>query len=355
MTTRALVATAFALRPRGPSRLRRPTANTFGALLVLGLVGFWLAENFVRAPTVFLSLVLVGVTTGCIYALLAMGYTLIYGILDTINFAHGQVFIFGAMISASVGRQWGLGSASPAREILVLALMLLGATGLSAAMSGAIEFVAFRPLRGAPRVAPLIASIGVVFILQNVLLVWQSGNSFNAINPVLPGGQIFRLYGFSFTWDKLVVIFLALAMLLLLVFILGGTRYGKAIRATSQDRQAAALVGVNVNRTILLTFLLAGALAGAAGFVYLIYETNVSWDQGFHLGLIALTAAVLGGIGSPTGAILGALVIGITEALNDGLRWHAPGSDWTLTIVFVILIVLLVLRPTGLIGRGQAE
>jgi branched-chain amino acid transport system permease protein len=149
------------------------------------------------------------------------------------------------------------------------------------------------------------------------------------------------------------VILVALGMLLLLVLILGRTRYGNAIRATAQDRQAAAIVGVNVNRTILITFLLSGALAGAAGFVYLIYETNVSWDQGFHLGLVALTAAVLGGIGSPTGAILGSLVIGITEALNDGLRWHAPGSDWTLSIVFVLLITLLVLRPTGLIGRAE--
>jgi branched-chain amino acid transport system permease protein len=349
----ALASVAVSLRPSGPSPLLRPTANRLGALLVIGSLGFWLAENFVRTPMIFLSLVLVGVTTGCIYALLAMGYTLIYGILDTINFAHGQVFIFGAMISASIARQGALGNASAARQVIVLALMLAAATGVSAAISAAIELVAFRPLRDAPRVAPLIASIGVVFILQNILLVWQGGSSFNVIDPVLPGGRIFRVYGFSFTWDKLIVIFLTLGMLLMLVLILGRTRYGKAIRATSQDRQAAAMVGVNVNKTILLTFLLSGALAGAAGFVYLIYETNVSWDQGFHLGLVALTAAVLGGIGSPTGAILGSLVIGVTEALNDGLRWHAPGSDWTLSIVFVILIVLLVLRPTGLIGRAD--
>jgi branched-chain amino acid transport system permease protein len=343
----------MSIRPRGPSRLGRPRANTVGALLVLGLLAFWLLENFIRTPTIFLSLVLVGVTTGCIYALLAMGYTLIYGILDTINFAHGEVFIFGAMISASIARYSSLGNASPATQVLVLTLMLVSAAGLSAAMSGATELVVFRPLRDAPRVAPLIASIGVVFILENILLVWQSGNSFNVIDPVLPGGQIFRLYGFSFAWDNLIVILVALGMLLLLVLILGRTRYGNAIRATAQDRQAAAIVGVNVNRTILITFLLSGALAGAAGFVYLIYETNVSWDQGFHLGLVALTAAVLGGIGSPTGAILGSLVIGITEALNDGLRWHAPGSDWTLSIVFVLLITLLVLRPTGLIGRAE--
>jgi branched-chain amino acid transport system permease protein len=188
----------MSIRPRGPSRLGRPRANTVGALLVLGLLAFWLLENFIRTPTIFLSLVLVGVTTGCIYALLAMGYTLIYGILDTINFAHGEVFIFGAMISASIARYSSLGNASPATQVLVLTLMLVSAAGLSAAMSGATELVVFRPLRDAPRVAPLIASIGVVFILENILLVWQSGNSFNVIDPVLPGGQIFRLYGFSF-------------------------------------------------------------------------------------------------------------------------------------------------------------
>jgi branched-chain amino acid transport system permease protein len=338
--------------PPGGARLRRPTANTLGALLVLGFVAFWLAENFVRTPTIFLSLVLIGITTGCIYALLAMGYTLIYAIVDTINFAHGDVFICGAMIAASIARQGDLGDASPTRELVLLVLMLASAIGLSAAISGLIELTAFRPLRGAPRLAPLVASIGVVFILENILLVWQ-GNGFNTVEPVLPGGLIFRLYGFSFSWDNLIVIGLALALLVALVLVLRRTRYGKAIRATSQDREAAALVGVNVNRTILLTFVLAGALAGAAGFVYLIYETNVSWDQGFHLGLVALTAAVLGGIGSPMGAILGALVIGITEALNDGLRWHALGSDWTHSIVFVILIVILVLRPTGLVGRVE--
>jgi branched-chain amino acid transport system permease protein len=319
----------------------------------MGAVGFWLAENFVRTPAVFVSLVLAGITTGCIYALLAMGYTLIYAVVDTINFAHGDVFIFGAMISASIARHGGLDGASAATQAGVLALMLAGAAALSAAISGLVELVAFRPLRNAPRLAPLVASIGVVFVLENILLVWQ-GNHFNTVESVLPGGAIFRVYGFTFTWDKLIVILLTLVLLVGLVLLLGKTRYGKAIRATAQDREAAAMLGVNVNRTILLTFVLAGALAGAAGFVYLIHVTNVSWDQGFHLGLIALTAAVLGGIGSPTGAILGALVIGLTEALNDGLRWHAPGSDWTLSIVFVILIVMLVLRPNGLIG-ARAE
>jgi branched-chain amino acid transport system permease protein len=256
------------------------------------------------------------------------------------------------MISASISRQGNLGHGSAARQILVLVLMLAGATALSAGISGLVELTAFRPLRNAPRVAPLVTSIGVVFILRNILLVWQ-GNNFNSVEPVLPGGRIFRIYGFSFTWDKLIVIGLTFGLLAALVLILGRTRYGHAIRATSQDREAAALVGVNVNRTIFMTFVLAGALAGAAGFVYLVYVTNVSWDQGFHLGLIALTAAVLGGIGSPTGAVLGALVIGITEALNDGLRWHAAGSDWTLTMVFVILIVMLVLRPTGLVGKAE--
>jgi branched-chain amino acid transport system permease protein len=320
--------------------------------VITTLVVFWLAANFIRSPAIFLSLVLAGMTTGCIYALLAMGYTLIYAIIDTINFAHGDVFIFGAMISASIARQGGLGDASPGGQVLVLVLMLAGAAALSAVINGLIELAAFRPLRDAPRLAPLVASIGVVFILENILLVWQ-GNHFNSVEPVLPNGRIFRVYAIAFTWDKAIVVLLTLALLAALTLILRRTRYGKAIRATSQDREAAALMGINVNRTILTTFVLAGALAGAAGFVYLIYVTNVSWDQGFHLGLIALTAAVLGGIGSPAGAVLGAMIIGVTEALNDGLPWHAAGSDWTLTIVFLILIVILVLRPGGLLGGAD--
>jgi branched-chain amino acid transport system permease protein len=340
---------AGTLRPSGPARLRRPSWSAVGAAALIALVGFWLAENFVRSPIVFLSLVLAGITTGCIYALLAMGYTLIYAVLDTINFAHGDVFIFGAMISASIARDAGLEGASGPVQAGVLVLMLGGAAALSAAISGTVELVVFRPLRNAPRLAPLVASIGVVFILENILLVWQ-GSHFNSVESVLPGGSVFRLYGFSFTWDKLIVIALTFSLLTVLVLLLGQTRYGKAIRATAQDREAAAMLGVNVNRTILLTFVLAGAFAGAAGFIYLVFVTNVAWDQGFHLGLIALTAAIVGGIGSPTGAILGSLLIGVTEALTDGLTWHAPGSDWTLSIVFLILIATLVLRPNGLVG-----
>lgn len=320
---------------------------------MLVVVGFWLIENLVRTPTIFLSLILVGLTNGSVYALLAMGYTLIYGIIDTINFAHGDVFIFGAMISASIAQRANVAAASLGWQLLLLGLMLVSAMAFSAAVSGVIELVAFRPLRDAPRIAPLIASVGVVFILENLLLNWQGSDNFRVIDPILPTSEIFQINGFEFTWDKLIVILLALGMLLLLGALLGRSKYGRAIRATSQNREAAAMVGVNVNRTIHSTFLLSGALAGAAGFVFLLYETNVSWDQGFPLGLVALTAAVLGGIGSPLGAALGSLVIGITEALNDGLQWHAPGSDWTLSIVFAILIILLVLRPSGLIGRAE--
>lgn len=337
------------LRPR----LFPPKPSTVASLFVLVVVGFWLIENLVRTPTIFLSLILVGLTNGSVYALLAMGYTLIYGIIDTINFAHGDVFIFGAMISASIAQRANVAAASLGWQLLLLGLMLVSAMAFSAAVSGVIELVAFRPLRDAPRIAPLIASVGVVFILENILLNWQGSDNFRVIDPILPTSEIFQINGFEFTWDKLIVILLALGMLLLLGALLGRSKYGRAIRATSQNREAAAMVGVNVNRTIHSTFLLSGALAGAAGFVFLLYETNVSWDQGFPLGLVALTAAVLGGIGSPLGAALGSLVIGITEALNDGLQWHAPGSDWTLSIVFAILIILLVLRPSGLIGRAE--
>jgi branched-chain amino acid transport system permease protein len=318
--------------------------------LLGALLAIWLAENFVRTPGIFAGLLLSGITVGAVYALVALGYTLVYAIADSINFAHGDVFICGAMIAATLSRRLHVmaGEGGPTLGVKLL-LMLGGAMALSAALSGAVERIAFRPLRRAPRLAPLVATVGLTFVIENALLIWQ-GNHFNAIEPVLPHGRILVLGGISYTWDKLIILGAVLLLLAGLDFLLRRTRHGKAMRAVSQDREAAALVGIDVNRTIFATFVTAGALAGGAGFLYLVYVTNVAWDQGFTLGIVALTAAILGGIGNPTGAVLGALVIGVTEALNEGLSWHAPGSDWTPTIVFSVLILLLVLRPTGLLG-----
>jgi branched-chain amino acid transport system permease protein len=176
-----------------------------------------------------------------------------------------------------------------------------------------------------------------------------------AVPSVLPRGQVFKIGGVVYTWNKLIIVLITLPVLLALMWLVQRTRQGKAMRATAQDRDAAAMMGINVNRTISFTFLIAGALAGAGGLLYALYFTQIRFDQGFSLGLIAFTAAVLGGIGNLPGAVLGALCIGFIQAFNDGLRWHTPGSDWTQSIVFGILILILVFRPEGLLGERTPE
>ena len=166
---------------------------------------------------------------------------------------------------------------------------------------------------------------------------------------------MFSIAGVFYTWEKLIVIIVTVPVLFALLWLVLKTRQGKAMRATAQDRDAAAMMGINVNRTISFTFLIAGALAGAAGLLYALYFKEVRYDTGFQLGLIAFTAAVLGGIGNLPGAVLGAVLIGFIQAYNDGLTWHAPGSDWTQSIVFAILILILVFRPEGLLGERTPE
>ncbi len=175
------------------------------------------------------------------------------------------------------------------------------------------------------------------------------------MDPALPRGTVFSIGGVEYTWDRLIVLLITIPVLVGLVYLVKYTKQGKAMRAVAQDRDAAGMMGINVNRTISFTFLIAGALAGAAGVVYALYYTNVRFDQGFQLGLIAFTAAVLGGIGNLPGAVLGAFVIGLIQAFNEGLTWLAPGASWTQSIVFGILILILVFRPAGLLGEGEPE
>jgi branched-chain amino acid transport system permease protein len=192
------------------------------------------------------------------------------------------------------------------------------------------------------------------FILQNIAIAWK-GPSYVSVPRVLPSGDVFSIGGADYTWDKFSVVIVTLPVLLVLLWLVLRTRQGKAMRATAQDRDAAAMMGINVNRTISFTFLIAGALAGAGGLLYALYFHEVRYDTGFQLGLIAFTAAVLGGIGNLPGAVLGALLIGFIQAYNDGLSWHMPGSDWTQSIVFAILILILVFRPEGLLGERTPE
>jgi branched-chain amino acid transport system permease protein len=326
----------------------------FGLVLV-ALLLYWVYKNFRLYPTDSMNVLFIGITQGAIYALVALGYTLVYGILELINFAHGDVFMLGGMISATFATDvFGLDAGASGMDWLLVIATLLIAMVLCGTINATVELIAYRPLRGAPRLAPLITAIGMSFILQDIALAWK-GPNFISVPQILPKSRVFTIGGVHLEWDKVIVILITVPVLIGLVYLVQETRQGKAMRATAQDKDAAAMMGINVNRTISFTFVIAGSLAGAAGLLYALYVTNVRYDQGFQLGLIAFTAAVLGGIGNLPGAVLGALLIGLIQAFNEGFNWHAPGSDWTQSIVFSVLILILVFRPEGLLGERTPE
>jgi branched-chain amino acid transport system permease protein len=321
----------------------------------VGLVGVWLLVNLIRTPSDFFTVFLIGLTTGSVYALIALGYTLVYGILQLINFAHGDVFaLCGLVASTLIVSVFGLDEASSVLAIVggllvILVLIVMFGAGINAS----IEFIAYRRLRQAPRLAVLITAVGMSFIVQNISLA-IFGVNFRSVPPLISEEHVFEIGDVTYQWNQLFAVIATIPVLILLSWIVRSTRHGKAMRATSQDPDAAAIMGVNVNRTISFTFLLAGGLAGVGGLLYLL-EFNMRYDTGFELGLIAFTAAVLGGIGNLSGAVLGALLIGLIQAFNEGLSWLAPGSDWTRSIVFGILIAILVFRPEGLLGERTPE
>jgi branched-chain amino acid transport system permease protein len=326
------------------------------------VVLLWLGVNLVKTPSDFGRILLVGISQGSLYALVALGYTLVYGILELINFAHGDVFMIGGMISATIALQ-GFGISpqeSPAMSLLIPAMLV----SLVVAMAGcgllnvAIERIAYRPLRSAPRLAPLITAIGMSFILENIAIIWKGTRPVNLPPNAVSagnGGQIFKIGDVVYTWDRLFVLLITVPVLIGLIWLVQGTRQGKAMRATAQDKDAAAMMGIDVDRTISFTFLVAGALAGAGGVIFAFYSTTISFYTGFQLGLFAFTAAVLGGIGNLPGAVLGALLIGLIQNFNEGLAWYTPGPKWTESIVFAILITILVFRPQGLLGERTPE
>ncbi len=336
---------------------RRPSeyiAPVIGLSLV-GLVIIWLVVNAVQAPDQFFRVFLIGITNGALYALVALGYTLVYGILELINFAHGDVFMLGAMMAAVLIGEFELTEASSVGSVLPAILVSLAVAMIGCGLINVtVERIAYKPLRNAPRLAPLITAIGMSFILQNVAIVWQ-GTETVSVDQTLPTGKVFSIGGVVYTWDRLFVVLVTVPVLLALIYLVQYTRQGKAMRATAQDKDAAAMMGIDVNRTISFTFLIAGGLAGAAGVIFAFYYTTVRFDNGFTLGLIAFTAAVLGGIGNLPGAVLGAVLIGLLQAFNEGLSWHAPGPAWTTSIVFGILILILVFRPQGILGEQTPE
>jgi branched-chain amino acid transport system permease protein len=293
-----------------------------------------------------------GLSNGAIWALIAIGYTLVYGIIELINFAHGDVFMIGSFAAVGLWGTLGLTTTTGAAWLIGgLLLTLIIAMIVTGSLNVLIERVAYRPLRGAPKLAPLITAVGFSFILQNVGLLWRGGSPQSVPDLIHSQQVVFTVLGVPILRGYI----LAFAVMLPLVFALGWfinqTRAGRAMRATAQDPEAARLMGINVNATISLSFLLGGMLAGAAGLVYALYQTNIWFFQGFKAGLIAFTAAVMGGIGNVRGAVLGGLIIGVIQALADSRM----GPQWTEAVVFGYLIAIMILRPRGLLGEETRE
>jgi len=335
-------------------RVRSSSLVDAVGLLLLASVLLFLLAKFVEDPVRFLNVGIIGMTNGAVYGLVALGYTLVYGILQLINFAHGDVFaLSGLVASTMIISVLDIGADASVLFIVGGLIVTLAVTvPLFAVVNATIERVAYKPLRAAPRLAALITAVGVSFIIQNVSLAIY-GVDFESVPPFIPRTAAIEIGDVVIQWNKLAIFLIVIPVLVVLTWFVRSTRQGKAMRAVAQDREASAMMGIDVNRTISVTFVLAGSLAAVAGLVYLL-QFNIRYDTGFELGLIAFTAAVLGGIGNLTGAVLGAMLIGMIQAFNEGLD-GTPGGDWTRSIVFGILIAVLVFRPQGILGERTPE
>lgn len=295
-----------------------------------------------------------GVTAGAIYALIAIGYTLVYGIIQLINFAHGDVFMMGTLVTYFMLTKvfnFDQPITNPFKLIGVVLLLMVLSMIACAVIAFTVERIAYRPLRKAPRIAPLISAIGASFILENLGLFAVGPSSVNVPNPF--PNVTWNFLGVAFKNIDVFIIVLAVVLMYALATFISRTKMGRAMRSVSQDMEAASLMGVNINQVIIITFLIGGALAGAASVVYAMRLQVAFFFTGFEAGLKAFTAAVLGGIGNIYGAMLGGLFIGLIEAfvtayLQNGLRW----AD---AVVFAVLVLVLVFRPSGLLGKPEIQ
>jgi len=301
---------------------------------------------------VFFQQIVNGLSLGGIYALIALGYTMVYGIIELINFAHGDVYTLGTFFSLAIltalgvsGEVHGLALAGVVFVTILGSMLLCGIVGVL------IERLAYRRLRNAPRLAPLITAIGMSFILENVMQLWR-GPSPVPFPDVIPNPSI-ALGAVEISLKQILVIGFAVIMMVALQLFITKTKMGKAMRATAQDREAAQLMGINVNTTIAMTFLIGSALAGAAGFASGVYYGTTWFFNGFQAGLKAFTAAVLGGIGNVPGAMLGGFLIGLVEAI--GTQYIPQGVQWSNVLVFSVLVLVLIFRPAGLLGESLPE
>lgn len=311
----------------------------------------------------FLQQIILGLVNGMVFALIALGYTMVYGILELINFAHGDLFMLASFLALTLVGLLDLDGSSGAVLVVAIPAIIAACVVFAGGLNWLVDRLVYRPLRGAPKLAPLVSAIGVSFMFMNLGLFWGGlpldvfGGGTTAAAPkgfpnLLPSENLLGDAALRITVKDLTVVASSLAVMLGLFLFVTRTRLGKAMRATAQNRDAARLMGIDVDRAIAFAFGLGGALAGIGGFVYLVYFTQGRFDLGFRIGLFAFTAAVLGGIGNILGAALGGYLIGFIENYNSGLTWHAPGPSWTESLVFILLILILVFRPHGLLGES---
>lgn len=312
-----------------------------GALLAFGI------REVVADPVYFLELFLGGLTRGSIYALIALGYTMVYGIIQLINFAHGEIYMIGAMtamIVATVLNYFGFPSAVIAILAVVFAIIYSCAYGFT------VEKIAYKPLRNAPRLSALISAIGMSLFLQNYVMLAQTPE-FMPFHSIIPDFEFWEPYSHIITSVEVTIILVTFVVMILLGMLIKFTRIGKAMRATAQDKIMSALLGINVNNVISTTFVVGSATAAIGGILIACHVGQINFYIGFLAGLKAFIAAVLGGIGSIPGAVLGSLVLGISESFFTGYFW----SEYEDVFAFTILVIILIFRPSGILGKHETQ
>lgn len=308
----------------------------------------------------FIQQIIVGLTIGGYLALIALGYTMVYGIIELINFAHGDLFAFGFFISLTF-----FGWFDPpkpltgANLIILLPLIFFMTMMATGGLNLLIDQVAYRPLRNAPRLAPLLTAVGISFALEAAFALWKGPTQIpypkyfpkkELLEPILEDHFGLSTRILSFTTKDAFLFGVTIPLMIALTLFIEKTKIGKAMRAAAQDREAATMVGINVNQIIATTFFVGGALAGAAGLVWGLYLESGRFLMGFEAGLMAFTSAVLGGIGNIRGAVLGAFLIGLIKSMSDAYI----GTEWSRTVIFGLLILMLVFRPSGILGSTQS-
>jgi len=305
--------------------------------------------SYLLNPEVIIDQLINGLTIGGIYALIALGYTLVYGILFMINFAHGEIFMFGSFggfIVLTYFVNSGFASAHPVFSVIAA---FLGAMIISSALGALLERIAYRPLRNASRLAPLISAIGASIFLQNVMMLVIEARM--QVYPDIIPEEFFELGWLSISYFQIFIILGSIFLMVVLFFFIRNSRTGKAMRAVAEDREAASLMGIDVNRIIVITFIIGSSLAAAAGVMVGMYYTQINHMMGFIPGIKAFTAAVLGGIGNVAGAMLGGFFLGLVEALGV-LFMPAEYKD---VIAFGLLVLVLIFRPRGILGEVVSE